>query len=71
MYQLVRHYVRVSGFDIGVHTLRATAATSALDHESDVAKVQEWLGHAITATTKICDRRKTRSKDSPTFKVRY
>jgi hypothetical protein len=25
-----------------VHSLRATAATSALSHESDIAKVQEW-----------------------------
>ena len=67
VYQLVRTYARMSGFDIGVHTLRATAATSALDHESDIAKVQEWLGHASIATTKIYDRRKTRPEDSPTF----
>jgi len=25
---------------------RATAATNALDHDADTAKVQEWLGHA-------------------------
>ena len=24
---------------------RATAATNALDHQADIAKVQEWLGH--------------------------
>jgi len=29
-----------------VHSLRATAATNALSHEADIAKVQEWLGHA-------------------------
>src|SRR6516162_10009431 len=29
-----------------VHSLRATAATNALSHDSDIAKVQEWLGHA-------------------------
>ena len=34
------------GFEIGAHALRATAATNALDHEADIAKVQEWLGHA-------------------------
>ncbi len=28
------------------HALRATAATNALDHNADIAKVQEWLGHA-------------------------
>ena len=28
-------------FDIGAHALRATAATNALDHQADIAKVQE------------------------------
>ena len=37
------------GFEIGAHALRATAATNALDHQSDIAKVQEWLGHANIA----------------------
>jgi integrase len=55
----------------GVHSLRATAATNALDHEADIAKVQEWLGHANIATTRLYDRRKTRHEDSPTFKVEY
>lgn len=71
VYDLVRKYAKASGFEIGVHALRATAATNALDHESDIAKVQEWLGHANIATTKIYDRRKTRPEDSPTFKVSY
>ena len=30
-----------------VAALRATAATNALDHQADIAKVQEWLGHAF------------------------
>jgi integrase len=55
----------------GAHSLRATAATNALDHEADIAKVQEWLGHANIATTRLYDRRKTRPEDSRTFKVRY
>ena len=54
-----------------VHSLRATAATNALSHEADIAKVQEWLGHANVSTTRLYDRRKTRPEDSPTFKVRY
>ncbi|HRF13581.1 MAG TPA: tyrosine-type recombinase/integrase [Candidatus Accumulibacter phosphatis] len=53
------------------HALRATAATNALDHQADIAKVQEWLDHANIATTRIYDHRKTRPEDSPTFKVAY
>lgn len=37
---------------------------------SDIAKVQEWLGHADIATTRIYDHRKT-PEDNPTFKVNY
>ena len=48
-----------------------TAATNALDHEADIAKVQEWLGHANIATTRLYDRRRMRPEDSPTFKVAY
>ena len=36
-----------------VHALRATVATNALAHNADIAKVQEWLGHANIATTTI------------------
>jgi integrase/recombinase XerD len=54
-----------------VHSLRATAATNALSHDSDIAKVQEWLGHANVSTTRLYDRRKMRPEDSPTFRVRY
>lgn len=50
---------------------RATAATNALEHEADIAKVQEWLGHANIATTRLYDKRATRPEDSPTFKVNY
>ena len=49
-----------------VHSLRATAATNALSHEADIAKVQEGLGHANVSTTRLHDRRKTRPEDSPT-----
>jgi len=71
VYRLVRAYSAELGFEIGAHTLRATAATNALDHQADIAKVQEWLGHANIATTRIYDHRKTRPEDSPTFKVNY
>lgn len=71
IYKIVRAYSGALGFEIGVHALRATAATNALDHQADIAKVQEWLGHANIATTRIYDHRKTRPEDSPTFKVAY
>jgi len=61
--------INVAGF--GPHALRATAATNALEHNADLAKVQEWLGHANIATTRIYDRRKMRPEDSPTFTVAY
>jgi site-specific recombinase XerD len=71
---VVRHYgkkIGLAGVRLGPHALRATAATNALDHETDIARVQEWLGHANIATTRIYDRRKMRPEDSPTFKVEY
>jgi site-specific recombinase XerD len=71
VYKLVRAYSARLGFEIGAHALRATAATNALDNQADIAKVQEWLGHANIATTRIYDHRRTRPEDSPTFKVAY
>jgi site-specific recombinase XerD len=71
VYRIVREYSAALGFEIGAHSLRATAATNALDHQADIAKVQEWLGHANISTTRIYDHRKTRPEDSPTFKVSY
>jgi site-specific recombinase XerD len=71
VYRMVREYSARLGFEIGAHSLRATAATNALDHQADIAKVQEWLGHANISTTRIYDHRKTRPEDSPTFKVVY
>lgn len=75
VYKAVQYYARKIGLGgierLGVHALRATAATNALDHEADIAKVQEWLGHANIATTRLYDRRKHRPEDSPTFKVSY
>jgi integrase/recombinase XerD len=73
---IVSKYGRETGINaevIGlcVHSLRATAATNALSNEADIAKVQEWLGHANVSTTRLYDRRKTRPEDSPTFHVKY
>ena len=74
VYNLVCGYLRKIGLDKALfapHALRATAATNALLHNADIAKVQEWLGHANIQTTRIYDRRSTRPEDSPTFKVHY
>jgi site-specific recombinase XerD len=73
---IVIKYGRSTGIDMQVnglcvHSLRATAATNALSHESDIAKVQEWLGHANVSTTRLYDRRKSKPEDSPTFRVKY
>jgi len=53
-----------------VHSLRATTAPNALSHEADIAKVQEWLGHANVSTTELYNRRKMRPEDSPTLRIR-
>lgn len=63
--------VGITGEGMGPHALRATAATSALEHQADIAKVQEWLGHASISTTRVYDRRGSKPEDSPTFRVTY
>ena len=68
------HYARQAGSAVdglGVHGLRATAATNALENEADIAKVQQWLGHANISTTRLYDKRQSRPEDSPTYRVRY
>lgn len=68
---LYRNIARKYGLETGlhievnglcVHSMRATISTNALSHESDIAKVQEWLGHANVSTTRLYDRRKTRPR---------
>lgn len=77
---IYRNVVRKYGCETGinaevnglcVHSMRATAATNALSHEADIAKVQEWLGHADISTTRLYDRRGSKPEDSPTFAVKY
>jgi integrase len=69
--QKYREQIGLTGSRMGPHALRATAATNALENGADIAKVQEWLGHANIATTRVYDRRHSRPEDSPTFKVKY
>lgn len=73
---IVAEYGRATGIDVEVnglcvHSMRATAATNALSHAADIAKVQEWLGHANISTTRLYDRRGSKPEDSPTFHVKY
>jgi integrase/recombinase XerD len=73
---IVTKYGHETGIDIEVnglcvHSMRATAATNALSNEADIAKVQDWLGHANVSTTRLYDRRKSKPEDSPTFHVKY
>ena len=71
---VVMYYAKEIGIDprgICPHALRATAATNALVHGADIARVQQWLGHAKADTTRLYDKRKNRAEDSPTFKVAY
>ena len=74
IYTVVAQWAKAAGIHVdglGVHGLRATAATNALEHDADIAKVQEWLGHANISTTRLYDRRGQRPEDSPTYKVKY
>lgn len=71
---VVLRYGKKAGFDFSgfsPHALRATAATNALDHGADIARVQDWLGHANIATTRMYDKRASRVEESPTFRVEY
>lgn len=74
IYTVVEQWAKAAGINVdglGVHGLRATAATNALEHDADIAKVQVWLGHANISTTRLYDRRGQRPEDSPTYKVKY
>ena len=74
VHRMVKRYGKQVGILVdrfGPHAARATAATNALDQGADIAKVQEWLGHANVSTTRVYDHPKTKPEDSPTFKVSY
>lgn len=73
---IVAKYGAETGVNIEVkglrpHSMRATAATNALKNKADIAEVQEWLGHANIATTRLYDHRDSQPEDSPTFHVKY
>lgn len=72
-HRVLRKYAKAAGIaaEFSPHSLRATAATNALDNGADIAQVQAWLGHANVSTTRLYDRRRSRAEDSPTFKLSY
>ena len=67
--ELYRKKIGISVDRFGPHSARATAATNALDAGADIAKVQEWLGHASVGTTRVYAHRETGPEDSPVFKL--
>lgn len=74
VYKVLQRYLtalNIAAEGVGPHALRATAATNALENGADIAQVQAWLGHASIATTRVYDRRQTRSNESPTVIVTY
>jgi len=74
VYRMMKRHATRLGISVdrfGPHAARATAASNALDQGADIAKVQEWLGHANVSTTRVYDRRKARPEDSPVFKFSY
>lgn len=75
VYKIVKKHAETAGIARDVpgfctHSLRATAATIALDNGADIAKVQQWLDHASPVTTSMYDHRRSRPEDSPTYWVR-
>ena len=74
LWRMVTGYAKQVGITaegIGPHSLRATAATNALEHGAEIAAVAEWLGHACITTTRLYDKRVVRVENSPTFRVSY
>lgn len=72
--EILRPYAASAGIDLesfSAHSLRATGATNALEHDADIAKVQEDLGHANVSTTRLYDRRKSRPEDAATLRISY
>lgn len=74
LWRIVVGYAKQAGIEVagfGPHSLRATAATNALEHGADIAAVSEWLGHASITTTRLYDKRVVRAENSPTYRVAY
>jgi len=62
IYKIVRRYSADLGFEIGAHALRATAATNALDHKADIAKVQSHSPASAPRNRSLASRPRRRRK---------
>jgi len=75
IYNIVKHYCAEMGMTnlelIAPHALRKTAATTALNHDADIVKVQSMLGNANISTTRLYDGREDKPEESPVFRINY
>ena len=76
IYRIVRARAAEAGLlfevrGICAHSMRATAATNALNHGAGLEETQDWLGHSSPTTTRLYDRRGKKPENSPSFKVSY
>ena len=53
------YYAETIGMNVVGFCVHSLPARNALEHAADIAKVQEWLGHANIATTRLYDKRKS------------
>ena len=57
------HVDRLGGRGVGVHSLRKTALTNALEHGARIEQVQQLAGHADIRTTQLYYQRKQRDAE--------
>jgi integrase/recombinase XerD len=71
--KLVESYVRRLKLDpnVTVHSLRATALTTARERGSDIIDLQDFAGHADPRTTLTYIRTRDRLSKSPAYVLRY
>ncbi len=70
---LVKRYVAALPLDpnVSVHSLRATALTTARERGSDIIELQDFAGHADPRTTLAYIRNRDRLSKSPAYVLRY
>ncbi len=74
VFRMLKSYASQAGIRLDalcLHSLRATAATNAIENGAPLNRVQEMLGHANISTTRMYDHSKSRPADSPIHRIRY